>query len=598
MPGFFFFFGFGRFGRFAAFEPDVDARKASGVGVSVFPRVGLSVVVVEVDPVGVVAGPLLLVAVAGGAALPGYGSGVGAPPAAKAAEPSPDAKHVTSREHPRSAHPRSIQRSGRDANCASASVTRATSQRVERFRSVRTVGVAVGVSLLAALAVALSGCGASEQRVAAGQMPQRLTYYGGVQPIFASRCAGCHYDGGIAPFSLTRYRSAYAHRAAIAKAVRDRIMPPWLAENGHRRYRDDLSLSDREIDAIVGWVRSGAPRGSRGKVAPARRLDGGVSRIDLRLALPVAYTPKAATDDYHCFAFRWPLRSPTYVSGLAARPGQTSEVHHVAVYLVPPRYARVVDAWDDAEPGPGYTCFGGPSGREARLIPIQLLGGWTPGSLGGDFPAGTGINVVPGSRLVLQVHYNLEGARPRPDRTALELRLDRHVRRAASWVFWLDARWAIDTMLRRHGKGAGGYAFEIPAGKRGVRVSVAGDPIPLFAAISGGLDLSDGFWIYGALLHMHRLGVSARLVLEGERGRKETLLSIPRWDFDHQRVYFFERPLLFLPGERLVLECRYDNTASAQPIVNGVRRQPRDVTWGERSSDEMCVGSLYIGERR
>src|SRR5205085_641513 len=84
-------------------------------------------------------------------------------------------------------------------------------------------------------------------------------------------------------------------------------------------------------------------------------------------------------------------------------------------------YASLVDRWDAADPGEGYTCFGGPSGRDARIIPIQLLGGWTPGSLGGDFPAGNGVLVRPGSRIVVQVHYNLDHTRPKPDRTALEL---------------------------------------------------------------------------------------------------------------------------------------------------------------------------------
>ena len=95
---------------------------------------------------------------------------------------------------------------------------------------------------------------------------------------------------------------------------------------------------------------------------------------------------------------------------------------------------------------------------------------------------------------------------------------------------------------------------------------------------------------------MHRLGASSRLVLEREGGSEETLLSIPRWDFDLQRAYFFESPLAFHSGDRLSLECRYDNSARKQPLLNGVRRQSRDVTWGERSSDEMCVGSLYITE--
>src|SRR5207302_426903 len=140
----------------------------------------------------------------------------------------------------------------------------------------------------------------------------RLTYFDDVQPIFAGRCARCHYDGGIAPFSLTDYRSAYTHRAAIAQAVRTRMMPPWLAQRGMLRFRDDPSLSDREISTIVRWVGAGAPRGKPRKAAVAapNRAPGLPSRVDLSLAPAKPYTPKPVPDDYHCFQYRWPLGRP------------------------------------------------------------------------------------------------------------------------------------------------------------------------------------------------------------------------------------------------------------------------------------------------
>jgi hypothetical protein len=282
----------------------------------------------------------------------------------------------------------------------------------------RAAGVAVAICALAGTATALAVSRGPSDRAAKMPAPKthhRLTYFDDVQPILASHCTGCHYDGGIAPFALTSYRAAYAHRAEVAQAVRTRMMPPWLAQSGGQiQFRDNPSLSNREISTIVRWAARGAPMGKTRKIArPAQHRPAGMpSRVDLRLAPAAPYRPKPVTDDYHCFAYRWPLHHPTYVTGLAAQPGQPSEVHHVAVYLLPPAYASLVDHWDAAEPGEGYTCFGGPSGRDARIIPVQLLGGWTPGSLGGDFPAGNGILVRPGSRVVEQVHYNLQNTRP------------------------------------------------------------------------------------------------------------------------------------------------------------------------------------------
>ena len=444
----------------------------------------------------------------------------------------------------------------------------------------RTGAALASLAALAALAAACGGGRPAER--AADTSRDRITYADDVEPILAESCTGCRRIGGIAPFALTTYDAVYRRRVAIAEAVRNRTMPPWLAERGHRRYRDDPSLDRREIATIAGWVRAGARRGDdRLRRSLSRR---GLTRTDLRLTLPAPYMPKAVSDDYRCFSLRWPRDRVTHVTGVDVSPGQASQVHHVAVYLVPAAYSGAVDAWEAAERGPGYTCFGGPGGRDARLIPVQLVGGWTPGSLGGDFPAGTGIEIVPGSRLVLQVHYNLENAQPAPDRTTLRFKLDERVRRAASWVFWLDFRWALATALRQDAAARG--TFAIPAGAKGARVSVHGDPRPLFGALSGALDLREGFVVHGVLLHMHRLGTAGRLVLDRKTGRDETLLSIPRWDFHAQRAYFLERPLTFRSGDRLSLECRYDNPTR------------RDVTWGERSSDEMCVGSLHVSELR
>jgi hypothetical protein len=76
------------------------------------------------------------------------------------------------------------------------------------------------------------------------------------------------------------------------------------------------------------------------------------------------------------------------------------------------------------------------------------------------------------------------------------------------------------------------------------------------------------------------------------------LLAINRWDFDWQREYFFAEPEVIAPGDDwLSIRCVHDNSRAAQPVVNGKRRAPRTVTWGENSSDEMCIGFMYVTER-
>ena len=64
----------------------------------------------------------------------------------------------------------------------------------------------------------------------------------------------------------------------------------------------------------------------------------------------------------------------------------------------------------------------------------------------------------------------------------------------------------------------------------------------------------------------------------------EVLLSIKKWQFNWQRDYRLAVPVRFSNGDRLSIRCTHRN------------RTRRNVTWGENSSDEMCIGFVYVSE--
>jgi hypothetical protein len=447
---------------------------------------------------------------------------------------------------------------------------------------VRWSALALGLVAAATAAALLGGL------TAAAKSPSGPTYFQNVKPILDARCAGCHFRGGIAPFSLTSYADARANRTAVAQAVRARLMPPWHAQRGVRRYLHDPSLTNAQIAAIVRWAQRGAPRGdARRPGTPLPPVRSGLERVDLRLAMPQPYTPTHAAghDDYRCFPLDWTPSTPTFVTGADVKPGVRSEVHHIIIYLAPPAAVANVERWDAADPGPGYRCYGGPSASGQQGLGINFLTGWAPGATSTDFPAGTGQRIQPGSRLVMQVHYNVGASRPRPDRSIVELNLADDVDRRAVYLPVVDLGWVLAPQT-----------FRLPAGRSRIVHFFAGDPSPAVRFL-GGFDPSRGFTIHTAALHMHRLGKSAQLAIERASGMREVLLSIARWDFDWQRDYRFAVPVTFRPGDRLSIRCRHDNSRTSQPLVNGRRAAPRLVTWGEDSSDEMCIGFVYVAER-
>jgi hypothetical protein len=449
----------------------------------------------------------------------------------------------------------------------------------------RAIGIAVAAAVAGALAFALAGHGAS------GASSAKPTYYQHVKPILDGRCAGCHYSGGIAPFALTTYKQARKYRSVIAAAVARRTMPPWHAERGVRAYLYDPSLTAAQIRTIRSWVAARAPAGNPVKPAPALpSVAPQLSRVDLRLRMPAAYTPRhrLGGDDYRCFVLDWKPGETTHVTGVNVVPGRQAQVHHIILFLAPPSSAATVDGWETADSTPGYRCYGGPGPGGSSLHAVQFVAGWVPGSSGSNFPAGTGVKIERGSRLILQVHYNLDHVHtaPRPDRSTVELSLAPLVERRGIYIPLVRPEWVLFPRT-----------FAIPAGRKNVVHTFTGDPREIAGFFAPDLDLSRGFTIHTTLLHMHRLGVSGRVALERAGGLRELLLSVRRWDFNWQREYRFAEAVTFDPGDRLSISCRHDNSRANQPQIHGRRGKPHLVTWGENSSDEMCIAFLYVTER-
>src|SRR5207302_246138 len=74
--------------------------------------------------------------------------------------------------------------------------------------------------------------------------------------------------------------------------------------------------------------------------------------------------------------------------------------------------ARRLDA---ADPGPGYTAFGG-----VGFVPVSTLDGWGPGVTPNTLPDGIGMFLPQGSDVVVQLHYHPDG-KPESDRTRIGL---------------------------------------------------------------------------------------------------------------------------------------------------------------------------------
>jgi hypothetical protein len=354
--------------------------------------------------------------------------------------------------------------------------------------------------------------------------------------------------------------------------VENKTMPPWPPNPDCNDYYADRSMSDDQIALFKAWVEGGRVMGDPTAAAPPLDTEQvRLTRVDKTLAMPVAYTPQTTTDnpdDYRCFVVPWTETTNKYVTGFRAVPGNPKVVHHVIAFYAEPSEVATYQQMDDAEAGPGYQCFGGTGGPSRAW-----LGAWAPGSLGSDMPANTGLLVEPGSAIILQLHYNVLEAGPQPDLTSVEMKLDDTVGKAATIQPWANPNW-IDSQLMR-----------IPAGEADVMHAFEFDT----SLVTGG-----PFTIWSAALHMHNLGTRATASIVRADGTNECLLQIDDWNFHWQGSYALRQPPVFNRGDRLRVECHWDNSPANQPLVGGQPKVPEDVFWGEGTGDEMCLSAFYI----
>ena len=97
--------------------------------------------------------------------------------------------------------------------------------------------------------------------VAHDPITTNLTWTQEISRIVYKHCVSCHREGGTA-MSLVSYEEARPWAKAIRDEILQRRMPPWDAVKGVGDFRDDQSLTQPEIDMLVGWVEGGAPEGN------------------------------------------------------------------------------------------------------------------------------------------------------------------------------------------------------------------------------------------------------------------------------------------------------------------------------------------------
>lgn len=414
------------------------------------------------------------------------------------------------------------------------------------------------------------GCGqpSPPAQKARAEAPAAVTFHKDVAPILYSNCATCHRPAGDrpgrpldpddplciagAPFSLLDYASAREHAKAIATATRSRAMPPWLPESGHGEFANERRLGDDEIATIQRWVEQGAPEGNPRDAPDPPVWPAGwqLGTPDLVLDVPDAFALEGGSGDvFRNFVVPVPVTSARYVRAIEFRAGNPRVLHHASLGVDASRSARRLDRQDA---GPGFASM--PDDL------VQNVYGWSPGKVPVLEPAESAWTLEPGSDLVVQLHMvrSSTGERVQP----------------ALGLFFSDTpptRTPVAIKLESK-------TIDIPAGEPAYVVE---DSYVLPVDVD----------VVSVYPHAHALAREMKGVATLPDGTTRSLLWIREWDVRWQDQYRYAAPLFLPRGTRVAMRFTYDNS-------RGNGGNPRRVTWGPASTDEMGALWLEVTPRR
>ena len=363
-----------------------------------------------------------------------------------------------------------------------------------------------------------------------------VTYTRDVAPIFFKNCVTCHRPGEVAPMSLITYQEARPWAKSIAKAVRDKDMPPWSGESENHTWQNDISLTEAEIDTILTWVDQGAKQGNPKDLPAAPEFKDGwkLGTPDHIITLDEVAIPADGEDLFLKQHIEVKFDEPKWIKAIEFLAGDRRVTHHFqATY-------KTIDGKPQAS---GAGSIGG------------ILAIWTAGMPPFEFPEGVGRPLGSKARILVDSHYHPMGEAT-TDQTKIGLYF-----------------------------GEGELQKEVAT----LAVTNTGIRIPPGAAnhVETSFNVLDtDMQIVAFSPHMHVRGKSMRYDLVLPDGTRETLLDVPKFNYGWQWQYYPDKPIDAPAGSRIEVTAAWDNSAD-----NPANPDPgKEVRYRGDTFNEMFVG--------
>jgi mono/diheme cytochrome c family protein/thiol-disulfide isomerase/thioredoxin len=384
------------------------------------------------------------------------------------------------------------------------------------------------------------GCALDLPQPADAARTTAVTYHRDIARIMQSNCVECHRKDGVAPFSLETMADVIENAGMVRKQLDRGAMPPWFAAppaaGVHSPWANDRSLSERDKADVLAWIASGRPAGDP-KDAPVPRVFSGewsIGTPDLIVQIPRPMAIKAeGTMPYQFETATTTLTEDKWVQAYEILPTDRSVVHHVIVQV----HEKGKPLRDRGEGAEGYWAA------------------YVPGNTSHVYPDGFARKLPAGATVSFQIHYT-----PNGKATTEQLRMGLAFAKT-------PPRYQMQTVQLANPK------LNIPPGEAD-HVESTERRLPF--------DLN----VTALMAHMHVRGKAFKFEVTSADGKTETLLDIPRYDFNWQLRYDYATPKFLPRGSTVKVTAVFDNSPG-----NPANPDPtKTVKWGPQTFDEMMIG--------
>jgi Ca2+-binding EF-hand superfamily protein/mono/diheme cytochrome c family protein len=370
-----------------------------------------------------------------------------------------------------------------------------------------------------------------------------VTYHRDIARIMQANCVECHHSGGVGPFALDSYDAVIEHAGMIRKQVERGAMPPWFAAalegQTHTPWANDRSLSERDRDDLLAWLASDRPKGDVADAPKPRQFpsEWSIGKPDAIIAATKPISIKAeGTMPYQHVTVTTDFPEDRWVRGYEILPTERQVVHHV-----------IITVYEKSRKVRG----GGDEGTEGYWA------AYVPGNTKQIYPEGFARKLPAGATVSFQIHYTPNGKAVQ-DTMRMGLLFAKE-----------PPKYVVHTTALPNAR------IHIPAGAAN-HIETTQRKLPT--------DINAMAW----MAHMHVRGKAFKFEAISPDGKTETLLDIPRYDFNWQLRYDYAMPRFLPHGTTIKITAVFDNSTG-----NPANPDPtKNVRWGQQTYDEMMIGYL------